>query len=155
MNPDEDGLYKIHKSQAQKRQQPPLPYHQFRSRLPCAYETDLSGLLAPTHGITLQVAVRRLPKFQPGRVCITTAAAALLAPADILRAISRHVAGDWGQVDEHDRQVNELALITRGQLMSVYHATDGAAFWVITDAGWEITNVEFNICDQMLSLQKC
>jgi hypothetical protein len=146
MNPDEDDLYQIHKAQAHRRQQAPLPYEQFRSRVPGAGDTDLSGLLAPTNGVSLRIQVQRLPKFEPGRVCITAAAAAVLAPADILRAISRHVAGDWGRLDEHDRQVNERALLTRGQLMSVYNASDGADFWVITDPQWQTTNVEFNIC---------
>ena len=141
MNPDEYGLYQIHKVQAQRRHQPPLPYEQFRSHLPGAGDKNLSGLLAPTNGVSLRIQVQKLPKFQPGRVCVTAAAAAVLAPADILRAIARHVAGDWGQVDEHDRQVNERALRTRGQLMSVFQASDGADFWVITDPQWQTTTL--------------
>lgn len=141
MNPEEDGLYQIHKAQAHRRQQAPLPYEQFRARVPDAGDTDLSGLLAPTNGVSIRIQVQRLPKFQPGRVCVTAAAAAALAPTEILHAISRHVNGDWGRLDKHDREVNERALATRGQLMSVYQACDGTGFWVITDAGWEFTTV--------------
>ncbi len=50
------------------------------------------------------------PKFNLGRCCITSNALSHLAQDDVFRALQRHQSGDWGDVDNHDRQENELSL---------------------------------------------
>ena len=69
-----------------------------------------------------------------GQIVSTPNALEQLTPADLLCAIGRHQAGDWGDVSEHDRQQNELALQHGGRLWSVYHAANGRKFWLITEA---------------------
>lgn len=64
-----------------------------------------------------------------------------LPEADVLAALRRHAAGDWGDVDEHDRQENELSLKEGFRLLSVYHATDGTKFWIITEADRSATTI--------------
>jgi hypothetical protein len=49
-------------------------------------------------------------KFPLGQTVITPNAKDTLCPADIPIALARHVSGDWGDVDEHDRRENELSL---------------------------------------------
>jgi len=44
-------------------------------------------------------------------------------------------------MDEHDQRENDRALIEGGQLMSVYTASTGQKFWVITEAGFSHTTV--------------
>ena len=50
-------------------------------------------------------------KFSPGRVVATPAVldALKVSGVDPL-AYLIHIAGDWGDVDEHDREENELSL---------------------------------------------
>ena len=43
-------------------------------------------------------------KFAPGQIVITTNAQRTLHPEDIPIALGRHLRGDWGNVDEEDRQ---------------------------------------------------
>jgi hypothetical protein len=52
--------------------------------------------------------------------------------------LDRHVAGDWGDLNDQDREANEVALNVGGRLLSCYQGVqDGAHFWtkvwVITD----------------------
>jgi hypothetical protein len=48
--------------------------------------------------------------------------------------VVRHVAGDWGEVNEHDRRENELSLREGYRLMSVYTLPNGVKLWCITEA---------------------
>jgi len=53
------------------------------------------------------------------------------SPADFLR---QHAAGDWGQLDDHDRAANWSALREGGRLLSAYTTVRGDRLWVITEA---------------------
>ncbi len=141
MNPTTDALYLVHTLQAARRGQPPLAQREFHARMAGTYETELTGLLAPPAGVTIQIQVPREPKFTLGQVCITPNAAEAVTGADVLQSLARHAAGDWGALDEHDRMENERALSHRGRLFSVYEASTGQKFWVITEAGFELTTV--------------
>src|SRR5258708_5655042 len=82
-----------------------------------------------------------IPKFRLGRIVSTPHALDVLANEDILIGIARHQAGDWGDVDEHDRQENELSLQKGFRLFSVYHSATGVKFWIITEADRSSTTV--------------
>ena len=73
-------------------------------------------------------------KFGLGRIVATPNALSMLSNEEILRAIQRHQAGDWGDVDEHDRQENELSLKEGFRLFSVYHSAQRVKFWIITES---------------------
>ena len=75
-----------------------------------------------------------IAKFRIGRIVATPAALDRLTQDDILQGLQRHQAGEWGDVDEHDRQANERALTEGTRLWSVYHSTTGVKFWIITEA---------------------
>jgi hypothetical protein len=53
----------------------------------------------------------------------------------------RHLAGDWGDVDEHDRRENELSLQHCWRILSAYRMSNGTRFWVITEADLSVTTV--------------
>jgi hypothetical protein len=74
-------------------------------------------------------------------VIITRAAALALSHEDVQQALGRHVRGDWGLLDAHDRSTNERALATGGRLVSVYQAQNGGRFYVITEAGHTCTTL--------------
>ena len=79
--------------------------------------------------------------FPLGQVVITRNAAAKLLPMDVMDALCRHAQGDWGDVGEEDRISNELALVEDTRLLSVYHATTGQKFWIITEHDRSITTI--------------
>ena len=141
MNPAADALYRIPQFQAARRGHLPLAYSAFQARLPANSETDLTGLLLPPMAIAAPPAVKCPSKFELGHICITSNAANAVPPNKFLPAVARHAAGDWGTLDEPDRKENERALGTRGRLRSTFEASNGQPFWVITDAGWQVTTV--------------
>ena len=82
-----------------------------------------------------------IAKFRLGHIMTTPNALEHLTPDDILLGIQRHQAGDWGDVNEHDRQANEASLKEELRLWSVYHAAGGLKFWIITEADRSATTV--------------
>ena len=76
------------------------------------------------------------PKFRLGKLVSTPGALAALTEAgqSPLVFVSQHVAGNWGECDEHDRQANDDALKTGDRLFSVYRTTKGEKIWIITEA---------------------
>jgi len=82
-----------------------------------------------------------IAKFRLGKIVSTPNALDRLTQDDILLAIGRHQAGDWGDVDEHDRAANERALVEGTRLWSVYHTESGVKFWLITEADRSATSV--------------
>lgn len=82
---------------------------------------------------------RIFPKFPLGRTLITAGALAALSHEDVLAALSRHVVGDWGEVDREDGDANERALRDGGRLVSVYRSSQ--KFYVITEWDRSLTTV--------------
>jgi hypothetical protein len=81
------------------------------------------------------------PKFQMGQLLATPGAMSALVAHDIAWAIVRHLNGDWGILDEHDRKTNDEALKSGGRIFSVYLAQDGTKFWIITECDRSATTV--------------
>jgi len=80
-------------------------------------------------------------KFSLGRVVATAHAAHTIPPDEILKALSRHVRGDWGDVGKDDRKENEISLKEGFRLLSVYRTETGVKFWIITEADRSVTTV--------------
>jgi hypothetical protein len=80
-------------------------------------------------------------RFRCGRIVCTANILAQVRNEDILEGIKRHQAGEWGDVDEHDRTKNELALAQGLRLWSVYHTGGGIKFWIITEADRRATTI--------------
>jgi len=76
------------------------------------------------------------PKFSLGQLVATPGALDALAesgqsPADFL---SRHVRGDWGNVCDEDKQLNDEALVRAERVLSAYRTLRGVKIWIITEA---------------------
>ena len=84
----------------------------------------------------------RPPRFPLGQQLVTPGTLATLSPLDWAVAVLLHSRGDWGEVDEEDREENERALREGGLLLSAYHAADGTRFYVITEADRSATTVQ-------------
>ena len=80
-----------------------------------------------------------MPKFALGQTVITANAKAVLPELDVVLALQRHHSGDWGDVDDHDRQVNEDALRNGDRLVSIYKSVRDKKFYIITDG--DVTTV--------------
>ncbi len=81
------------------------------------------------------------PKLTLGEVHITPGAAAQLPPDDVAEALRRHAKGDWGELDHADRELNEERLEKIGPIASIYMASNGIKFYVLTEADRTTTTV--------------
>lgn len=79
--------------------------------------------------------------FPLGQLLITAAANATLAPEDVYDGLIRHANGEWGDLDDEDRQSNEDALRTGQRLLSAYRDRNGVKFWIITEWDRSVTTV--------------
>jgi hypothetical protein len=74
--------------------------------------------------------------FNLGQVVATPGALNALhrssqSPGDFL---TKHVRGEWGELDGHDTEANWTALREGGRILSSYKTRLGDALWVITEA---------------------
>ena len=76
------------------------------------------------------------PRFALGQVVATPGALKALEQAGegVQKFLSRHVAGDWGDLDDEDKQLNDEALKDDSRLLSAYTLTGGVRIWIITEA---------------------
>lgn len=74
--------------------------------------------------------------FPLGQIVATPGALAAFEASgeEPLAFLLRHAQGDWGIVDEHDRQENELSLQHGWRLLSAYVLSNGTRIWIITEA---------------------
>jgi hypothetical protein len=84
-----------------------------------------------------------IPLFTAGRLVATPGALALLEQVDKspLEYISRHLRGDWGDLDQEDRTENQLSLKYGFRLLSSYQVTETEKLWVITEADRSVTTL--------------
>jgi hypothetical protein len=47
--------------------------------------------------------------------------------------IARHASGDWGDLSDEDKRLNEISLNVGSRIFSVYHTSNGVELWVITE----------------------
>ena len=82
------------------------------------------------------------PQLVPlGQTVATPAVLGTVSQPDIVAALRRHAAGDWGEVDAHDRTANDEALMSNERILSVYRSANEITFWVITEADRSVTTV--------------
>jgi len=79
--------------------------------------------------------------FPLGRTVVTPGALQSLTHDDIVHALTRHICGDWGELEEEDLAANERALLTEGRLVSVYSSASHVRFYVITECDRSFTTV--------------
>jgi hypothetical protein len=77
-----------------------------------------------------------LARFPLGQIVATPGALQALTEAGDFPAsfLQRHVVGDWGELDEEDRQENERSVSAGCRLLSAYATSTGIRIWVITEA---------------------
>ena len=81
------------------------------------------------------------PKFDLGQLVATPNAIDSIPNDEILAALSRHIRGEWGDLDPHDLKANENALKHGGRLFSEYFTKEKVKFWIITESDRSVTTV--------------
>ena len=66
----------------------------------------------------------------------------------VQKSLNRHVKGDWGDVDDEDKQTNDQALKQGTRLLSAYNDDrfpkyGVATIWIITEADRSATTILF------------
>lgn len=82
--------------------------------------------------------------FRLGEVALTHGAYAALAAAGIdpQHIIQRHMTGDWAEMNEHDRQLNQTAVASgEDRIFSAYTLPNGVKIWVITEGDRSYTTL--------------
>lgn len=76
------------------------------------------------------------PLFSLGQVVATPGCLAAFEEAgqQPWEFLARHVRGDWGIVDQHDQEANDLAVQDGSRILSAYKLSDDTKIWVITEA---------------------
>ena len=74
--------------------------------------------------------------FSPGHVVATAGALPALEEAGQSPAgfLLRHLTGDWGDLDQADRDENEFSVEHGFRILSAYHLANGVKIWIITEA---------------------
>jgi hypothetical protein len=78
-------------------------------------------------------------KFYPGAIVATPGAIEAASRSYLSECLQRHLRGDWGDLDDHDKQANESALAHGARLLSAYPLPGGGTIWVITEADRSVT----------------
>jgi hypothetical protein len=75
-------------------------------------------------------------KFPLGQVVATPGALEALAESRQTAAffLDKHAQGDWGEVCDGDKQLNDEALVNGGRILSAYRTLRGTKLWIITEA---------------------
>ncbi len=84
-----------------------------------------------------------VPLFSLGRVVATPGALDLLAAhnLDPYTFLSRHVTGDWGDLDPEDVATNAGAVEHGWRLLSNYPVSSTERLWIITEADRSVTTL--------------
>jgi hypothetical protein len=81
--------------------------------------------------------------FELGRIVATPGALQALEAAGEQPAqfLDRHASGDWGELDDEDKQENEFSLRNGFRIFSAYTTSAGEKIWIITEADRSATTL--------------
>jgi len=61
----------------------------------------------------------------------------------VLSSLTRHQSGDWGNLDDEDKQENERSLKDGNRILSAYESGSLPKIWIITEADRSATTTLF------------
>jgi hypothetical protein len=75
-------------------------------------------------------------KFNLGQIVATPGALEVLQASGQTPQffLDKHVSGDWGEVCEEDKMLNDQSLVDGSRLLSAYRTLKGERLWIITEA---------------------
>ena len=83
------------------------------------------------------------PRFSMGQIVATPGALETLQQAerDPAEFLARHVTGDWGDLEDEDKQENELSVAQGFRILSAYTLKDNTKIWIITERDRSATTI--------------
>lgn len=72
---------------------------------------------------------------------VATPGALELPHAELGRALARHMACDWTDMDADDRSANQASLADGSRVFGAFALKSGAKIWIITDADRSTTTI--------------
>ena len=83
------------------------------------------------------------PMFPLGQLRITPGALEALGQLNISAEsiFQRHVLGDWGDISQEDKKLNDLAVEMGERVLSGYILPDGTKIWVNTEPDRSVTTI--------------
>jgi hypothetical protein len=83
------------------------------------------------------------PLFPLGATLATPAALNVLEKAEITAGslFDRHITGDWGDLDQDDKNSNDDAVKIGARIFSSYDLPTQATVWIITEANRSATTI--------------
>ncbi len=84
---------------------------------------------------------KRIAVVDVGVLAITPRASEQIDEDDLFDCFVRHLAGDWGELSDKDREANQTALETGRRIVSRYIDRYGSSFWIITEADRSQTTI--------------
>ena len=82
--------------------------------------------------------------FPFGRVVAIAGIETLLTAEEFCEALAKHGAGDWGELSEDNKRVNEFPLENGSRRFSIYRSKSGERYYVITEADRSATKFLFS-----------
>ena len=79
-------------------------------------------------------------KFSLGQLVATRGVVNSIPNEAVMKAVRRHINGDWGNVCKEDWQTNDEAVENEMRILSSYEH-DGIKFWIITEWDRSVTTV--------------
>ena len=78
----------------------------------------------------------KTPLFRPGQVLATPGALEALERAGqgAWEFLAHHIQGQWGELSDEDRRLNDEALKDGSRILSSYVLNSGVKVWIITEA---------------------
>lgn len=71
--------------------------------------------------------------FSPGRTVATRGALSTFPESELRDCFARHLTGDWGDICDEDKELNDMAVGDGSRILSAY-TIRGEKLWVITEA---------------------
>lgn len=76
------------------------------------------------------------PLFKPGQVLATPGALEVLERAGqtVWELLAQHIQGQWGELSDEDRRLNDEAVKDGSRILSAYILKTGIKVWIIAEA---------------------
>ncbi len=75
----------------------------------------------------------RAPRFGLGTLVISSHLLGIVLPDQLVSALRKHAAGDWGHLDSREIAANEIALCRRDPVCSLHRISHRRALWIGTN----------------------
>lgn len=80
-------------------------------------------------------------RFELGTTVMTAGVFTKISFDFVIKCVKRHASGDWGEVCEEDKLLNDNAVNNGERIMSVYTDDEGQKVWIITEWDRSTTTV--------------